>query len=785
MPRRSTFATSTPLPRFRLSHDGRDQRRPAFAIAKSSIAFFLLPCAACICHTRQTLFATNDHSFAFCATHPFQPLVNTGYSPRCRHIRLTHPLIMQALSTHLPWISDFIHDRSQDRMACAKPRHVPVVEIPFYNKLKRKRTEASDTSHDAPIRDGPRHTAHALALAATPPPPTTVAPKHDAPQRASVATSRKHSSSILSPYLNQETKDRIDKMASDPERRTKLQQRIDAEFNHQILLKHEELRCIDQELAKCQIALEQLRRCKAIPYPSEPGSQVTFEQMSTGTGPALRPRAGTSLPPNPPAWAVTDGPYTRHYARWLIPDAQFDSTFMDMPRRTSSAKVPGGLDARTTRGTFAVERASFSASRAQRASVGSKLQSLSSSPYPPPKDRHGPLIIKRSSDGQLVKLICRFCQKDNISSVQGFLNHCRIAHDKNYESHNAAAIDCGVPLDGTENACLGAAPELPTPTLKVNDRPLVHPLITRNRPTPQTSLVGAAPSAPAGALSVRPPRQAAHSEPIHSPLPKLTPKTPLLSSQQTPRLATLLEKRGFGGDLASLVSFVTTKCNIDEVESLEASGDEDDEEGRATHANGSMTSMHSHWTATSTSTGPVGGMRVPAQASAQPAGATLIAGSQPQHRDTLAANNKPRPLHLTQSRAQLVEDSFTSHSPSIAVAASPPTLSPHTVDTNPGLEEDNGSDASQHSEDEEEPGTNDRSMARRPSVWVNGDNDEIMRDVREDETKTIAGPATVRATPASSAGRGRAYRGRITRRGGGGGGGGGRGGRSRVKNSVV
>jgi ADA HAT complex component 1 len=48
---------------------------------------------------------------------------------------------------------------------------------------------------------------------------------------------------------------------------TPLQQIIDNEFNMAMLMKHNELRLIEQELAKCQVALEQLRRCELRPYP--------------------------------------------------------------------------------------------------------------------------------------------------------------------------------------------------------------------------------------------------------------------------------------------------------------------------------------------------------------------------------------------------------------------------------------------------------------------------------------------------------------------------------------
>lgn len=60
------------------------------------------------------------------------------------------------------------------------------------------------------------------------------------------------------------------------------------------------------------------------------------------------------------------------------------------------------------------------------------------------------VVLRRSTDGLLVKLVCNNCQRGDFSSIQGFLNHCRIAHKVDYKSHDAAAIDCGRPVDENE-----------------------------------------------------------------------------------------------------------------------------------------------------------------------------------------------------------------------------------------------------------------------------------------------------------------------------------------------
>ena len=49
---------------------------------------------------------------------------------------------------------------------------------------------------------------------------------------------------------------------------SQVREAIESQFSLEILLKHNELRLINQELAKCQVGLEQLRRCHLIPYPT-------------------------------------------------------------------------------------------------------------------------------------------------------------------------------------------------------------------------------------------------------------------------------------------------------------------------------------------------------------------------------------------------------------------------------------------------------------------------------------------------------------------------------------
>ena len=219
---------------------------------------------------------------------------------------------------------------------------------------------------------------------------------------------------------------------------------IEAQLSLDILLKHNELRLINQELAKCQIALEQLRRCSLIPYPTSQGTPESMFNVSNGTGPAVA--QGESVPQWATPYGVADGPYTRHYAKWLIPDPSFDGAQVEWNRSFDSSRVSNAVsEGRSTRYSIAEGSTPTGKARSQRGSTGIKLQSLSSG-YPQAKEKAGPCILKRQ-DGQMVKLVCLDCKRENFSSTQGFINHCRIAHRRDFKSHEEAAVASGQPIE--------------------------------------------------------------------------------------------------------------------------------------------------------------------------------------------------------------------------------------------------------------------------------------------------------------------------------------------------
>ncbi|UKZ57616.1 hypothetical protein TrVGV298_011476 [Trichoderma virens] len=218
---------------------------------------------------------------------------------------------------------------------------------------------------------------------------------------------------------------------------------IQAEFCQEILLKHKELRLINQELAKCQIALEQLRRCHLIPYPVNCPTPQQMLDVSDGKGPAVVAKAGDAVPRWAPPFGVVDGPYSRHYAKWLIPDPAFDGIQPEMSHLPARGPV---LEGRTTRNSNG--EVGYGFVKGRRGNGSHKFESLSSG-YPPPKDKVGPCVLTRA-DGQTVKLVCLDCHRDNFSSTQGFINHCRIAHKRDFKSHEEAAVHCGQPYEPSE-----------------------------------------------------------------------------------------------------------------------------------------------------------------------------------------------------------------------------------------------------------------------------------------------------------------------------------------------
>ncbi len=374
---------------------------------------------------------------------------------------------------------------------------------------------------------------------------------------------------------------------------------IQSQFSLEILLKHNELRLVEQELSKCQVALEQLRRCHLLPYPTACPTPQQMLDISSGRGAAVRRRPGEAVPRWAPPFGVVDGPYARHYAKWLIPDPVFDGVLPEwhgIPLTAAQQRV--AAEGRTTRNSTVV--VDVAKNRTVRGVAGQKLQALSSG-YPQTKDKAGPCVLKRQ-DGKTVKLVCIDCHRENFSSTQGFINHCRIAHKRDFKSHEEAAVHSGHPIEVDEMRPLSNGDPAPAPverpavaaaaaaTLAIATAPVVpavpsgfaHPLARPDRETcdallsridaslkmfDQGRLPGVR-SIPAAAVSsvvspAKPPRTATSAA------------AAFVASDKTPYLSRLLQGKNFGVDLGAHVDDVQMCLDFEDM----LSPDDDSEEG--------------------------------------------------------------------------------------------------------------------------------------------------------------------------------------------------------------
>ncbi len=404
---------------------------------------------------------------------------------------------------------------------------------------------------------------------------------------------------------------------------------VEGQFSLEILLKHNELRLVEQELSKCQIALEQLRRCHVMPYPTAFPTPQQMLDISSGKGAAVRPRPGDPVPKWAPPFGVVDGPYARHYAKWLIPDPVFDGV---LPEWAGLIPLNGQqklatAEGRTTRNS-SVETGLLGRHRPARGVGGSKLYALSNG-YPAPKEKAGPCVLRRS-DGKTVKLVCIDCHRENFSSTQGFINHCRIAHKRDFKSHEEAAIHCGHPIEVDEASPNTAAPEerLPVPSMPSVPSGLAHPLAQPDQETCNALLSRIAASLKMFSEGRLPGVDTIPLDPKSSSPAKM-PAT-FVGSEKTPYLSRLLQRKNLSVNLSEQVDDAKIRTDFEDVTSL----DDDSEDGEQTDSKTIATGVR----IPAVSRVPVRRTLVPSMAAGM-APAPLAASSRP-------ASSKGRSPHL-------------------------------------------------------------------------------------------------------------------------------------------
>ncbi|KAF3936437.1 hypothetical protein ABW19_dt0204679 [Dactylella cylindrospora] len=203
-------------------------------------------------------------------------------------------------------------------------------------------------------------------------------------------------------------------------RSQKIRDIINDQFGLEIMLKHRELQDIEAELGKAEACLEQLRRCT---IESEMEKDRCFDDPDAISLTYM------------PSQSVIDGPYSRQYADWLREG-----------RVGNNRARPHDVLAKDQSSNFVVGRRYNRpdpqplSKRPQREVVQQQqLQSL----------KKPSVCLHRQADGSIVKLTCIDCQRSDFGSAQGFINHCRLAHHREFLNHDAAAAACGSPFDIT------------------------------------------------------------------------------------------------------------------------------------------------------------------------------------------------------------------------------------------------------------------------------------------------------------------------------------------------
>lgn len=505
-------------------------------------------------------------------------------------------------------------------------------------------------------------------------------------------------------------------------------QTIQFQFGLEILLKHDELRLIDQELAKCQIALEQLRRCHLIPYPVSCPTPEQMLEISSGKGPALQTRPDEAVPRWAPPFGVVDGPYARHYAKWLIPDPAFGDVLpqsQGLPEGSRSKSTTA--EGRATRNSI-TDTTMLGKPRAGRASAGQKLQALSSG-YPQPKDKAGPCTVKRS-DGQTVKLICIDCHRWDFSSTQGFINHCRIAHRRDFKSHEEAAVHAGHPIElDAAGGIVGDEKTATASTATTTASPasgLVHPF-ARNESITDQQGYAALLSRINDSLKLYHAGKLPNVKSIPGSerakaMKEIAP--PFTGTPTTPYLSQLLQRRKFTGNLSEHVEDAKTRTDLDDVSTP---GDDSEDPDHPIGMDGGSSPIKPPSTAARTPAV----MRMPARTVVSPVPLpTIPRPASSKGQTAVSAFNAPQMSALSEKD----EESLDLYD-AMDIDLSPNTATSHNA---PSLVSDDGEydDSDDGSSSDTSEGLDAESVSDVAEINIDEDTDETPRPIRHHRTNS-------------------------------------------------
>lgn len=556
--------------------------------------------------------------------------------------------------------------------------------------------------------------------------PTAISPSVDATAPSqSVAPTSSGSSTFVSVH---QTKPFVKAKEHISTPRAKAVRKMDVNMDHvraactlqidaAIVFKHNELRLIDLEIAKCQVALEQIRRCQLMPYPALQGFSA---EVANHSGPSLLAPAGLVAPQYPAPWGVTDGPYTQHYAPWLIKSGHFDPR---LPETGTPIASPYPRDGRATRHSDVTPlSATFPSGRSARASIGRARHSLDAQSAQPQRD---PLVIKRNADNQWVKLYCSECQpeRSNFANVQGFLNHCRISHKLDYKSHESAAIACGriVQLSESMIEPEPVSTTVSTPKLSLCPSSLdsfvrsgVHPFIAG-------SVKGRENKHPAEQLV---PRMHAANDRHSTGLS--TPTTPTVQPEfkaatMTPYLSQMMAKSGFNADLAATVDATKRKEDLTVYDDSDSESDgHSSKKQKPNRKKGSLS-----------------GVKIKIKANTKPSMSTFSTPSfGPLNMESHISSFQPLDSPISDRSGMPTPSEPTDHEMND---------SPHAAESNPGLVSDRDEDDDEMDEDESSPTEDSRRVDESEMMIMIEDGEGVTSQVEHSLQRICTGPTETSA----------------------------------------